>query len=127
MKALIFVLAFAFIQLAGMAQSKNVKTTEFKVFGNCGMCEKRIEKALNVEGVESAKWDSKTELVKVTYNSDKISEEKLHQLIAGAGHDTEKMHATDEAYNKLDACCQYDRTEKSGENNHHHSDGNHKH
>jgi hypothetical protein len=26
-------------------------TTKFKVYGNCGMCEKRIEKAAKIKGV----------------------------------------------------------------------------
>jgi periplasmic mercuric ion binding protein len=115
MKSLIVLLAFAFIQLTGTAQTKDVKATEFKVFGNCSMCEKRIEKALKVEGVESAEWDSKKDMVNVSYDSNKINEEKLHQLVAAVGHDTEKIKATDEAYAKLHGCCKYEREALSSE------------
>ena len=37
------------------------KTEKFKVYGNCSMCEKRIEKAaLAVDGVSKADWDKET-------------------------------------------------------------------
>lgn len=116
MKALIILLVFSLTQLMS-AQSEKNKIAEFKVYGNCGMCKNRIEKALNVEGVGSAKWDKKTDVINISYNSDKISEEKLHQLIADSGHDTEKFTAEDKVYNSLPACCQYDRAEASAENN----------
>lgn len=112
MKTLVIILAFTFLQVTGTAQSNNTETTEFTVLGNCGMCKKRIEKALKVEGVESAEWNSKDQLATVTYQSDKINEGRLHQLVADAGHDTEKVLATDKAYDKLHGCCQYERNEK---------------
>lgn len=114
MKTLMFILAFAFIHLTVFAQSEGavkIETVEFKVFGNCGMCKNRIEKALKVDGVQSAKWDAKNDMVKVVYNPDQIKEENLHQLIADVGHDTEKISAKDETYDKLHGCCKYERAE----------------
>ena len=36
------------------------KTEKFKVKGNCGMCENRIEKAAHsVDGLQSAVWEKK--------------------------------------------------------------------
>jgi len=105
---------FALVQMAGITQSdKAVKseTIEFKVYGNCGMCKSRIEKALNVDGVESAKWDKDTKIATVVYDSEKISEVKLHQLAAEVGHDTEMVAAKDETYSKLHGCCKYERPE----------------
>ncbi len=125
MKTLMFILAFAFIQLTGFAQSeKTMKTekVEFKVYGNCGMCKSRIEKALKVDGVESAKWDAKNDMVKVVFHPDKIKEDKLHQLVSAVGHDTEKVLAKDETYDKLHGCCKYERAEtkdKDKENHKH--------
>jgi periplasmic mercuric ion binding protein len=115
MKALIFLMTFALIQLTGAAQSNKTETTEFKVYGNCGMCEKRIEKALNIDGVESSEWNKTTKMVKVTFDSKKLNEEKLHQLIAAVGHDTEKVLAKVDAYDKLHKCCKYERNEKVSE------------
>ena len=37
----------------------------------------------------------------------KISEDRIQQLVADAGHDTDLYTATDEAYDGLEACCLY--------------------
>ena len=98
------VLSFSYNQLS--AQSKNVKSN-IKVFGNCAMCKERIETALDHTGIKMASWDSKTKSLEVVYNSRKITEQKIHELIAEVGHDTEKVKAKDEVYSKLPFCCLY--------------------
>ena len=85
------------------------KTETIKVAGNCGMCESRIEKAVKVDGVSKAKWDSKTQLLTVTYAPSKITNEKIQQKIAAIGHDTQKVKASDKAYASLPGCCKYKR------------------
>jgi len=128
MKTLMFTLTFVFIQLVGFAQSKSVskiETVEFKVYGNCGMCKTRIEKALKVDGVESATWDKDSKMTKVVFNSDKISVDKLHQLVAEVGHDTEKVKAEDKTYDKLHGCCKYEREEVKSDDKQ--KNENHKH
>ena len=53
---LVLACVFSFTMVAQEKKSKN-KKVEFKVAGNCEMCEKRIEKAANsVKGVKSAEW-----------------------------------------------------------------------
>lgn len=114
MKSFMFILALTLIQLTGFAQSeKSVKTetVEFKVYGNCGMCKSRIEKALKVDGIESRNWDTDSKLVKVVFNPDIISIDKLHQLVADVGHDTDLVKASDDTYNILHSCCKYERAE----------------
>lgn len=114
MKNIMIIVVFALVQMAGIAQSNNAvksETAEFKVFGNCGMCKSRIEKALNVEGVESAEWNKDTKMATVVFNSEKISEDKLHQLVSEVGHDTETVTAKYETYSKLHGCCKYERPE----------------
>jgi periplasmic mercuric ion binding protein len=104
------------------AQSKTVKTS-IKVFGNCGMCKERIETALDQSGIKVAQWDSKTKNLELVYNRKKISEEKIHELIAGVGHDTEKVKAKDDVYAALPFCCLYRDHDHSGikdEKPHHH-------
>jgi copper chaperone CopZ len=128
MKTFMLVLAFALIQLSVFAQSEDAvktETVEFKVFGNCGMCKSRIEKALNVEGVESVNWDKETKMASVVFNSEKISEDKLHQLVAEVGHDTDKVTAKDETYSKLHGCCKYERPETKTHDKENHE--SHKH
>ncbi|MRT93959.1 heavy-metal-associated domain-containing protein [Ancylomarina sp. 16SWW S1-10-2] len=92
-----------------LAQSK---TEKFKVFGNCGMCEKTIEKAaLSVDGVKSADWNKETKMIEVTFSESKTNMDKVHIAIAKVGYDTEMHKAKDEVYNKLPGCCKYDRPE----------------
>ena len=87
------------------------KTEKFEVKGKCGMCEKRIEKAAKcVDGVSSADWDLKSNVLKVSFDESKTSADKVQQAIAEVGHDTPLHKAKDDVYNNLPACCKYDRT-----------------
>ena len=89
------------------------KTEKFKVYGNCGMCEKRIEKAASaVDGVSNADWNKETKMIEVSFDESKIDLEKIQKAIADAGHDTDKYSASDETYNKLPGCCHYERKPK---------------
>jgi copper chaperone CopZ len=108
--------------MAVFAQSK---TEKFKVYGSCGMCESRIEKAaMSVDGVTKADWDKKTKILNVSFNSAKTDVHKVHMAIAKVGHDTDMHKAKDEVYNKLHKCCQYDRADSGKASS---SGHNHKH
>ena len=86
------------------------KTKKFEVKGNCGMCEKRIEKAaLSVDGVSKADWDKETKKLEVVFESSKTSTDKIEVAVAKVGHDTPHHKAKDEVYNELPGCCKYDR------------------
>lgn len=89
--------------------SADEMTTKFKVYGNCGMCETRIEKAAKIEGVASADWDVDTKMLTITFNPAIVKPSQVHKAIAAVGHDTEKERADDEVYVKLHSCCQYER------------------
>jgi copper chaperone CopZ len=87
------------------------KTEKIEVKGNCGMCEKRIEKAANeVEGVSKADWDKDTKILEVTFDDSKTSSDKVEVAIAKVGHDTPHHKASKEVYNDLPDCCKYDRS-----------------
>ena len=97
------------------------KTEKFEVKGNCGLCEKRIEKAANsVEGVTKADWNKETKMMMVTFDESQTNLNNIEKAIAKVGHDTKMHKATDEAYNKLPGCCKYDRSDDKGMNH----DGN---
>jgi len=82
----------------------------FMVYGNCGMCERRIEGALSkVKGVHSADWDVDTKVLTVQYDDATISLDDIKKKVAEAGHDTDKFRAKDEVYSNLPGCCQYER------------------
>ena len=71
------------------------------------MCEERIEDAALIKGVKMAEWDLETGQIKVVFVSKKVSEMEIHEAIAGAGHDTDKLNASDKAAGNLPECCRY--------------------
>ena len=86
------------------------KTEIFKVAGNCGMCEARIEKAAkSVNGVTAANWDKETKMIEVSFDVAEANLKKIHEAIAGVGHDTELVQADDKTYASLPGCCKYKR------------------
>ncbi|GAB4257589.1 MAG: hypothetical protein Kow0027_24900 [Saprospiraceae bacterium] len=98
------------VEKTANAMAKEGKTESFKVYGNCGMCERRIEGALKkVEGVYSADWDVDTKQLTVNYNPEVIQLKEIKQVVANAGHDSDEVRAKEEVYNNLPGCCQYER------------------
>ncbi|MBL4668453.1 MAG: heavy-metal-associated domain-containing protein [Flavobacteriales bacterium] len=92
------------------------KTDSFKVYGNCGMCEKTIEGALkNVKGIDKADWNQETKMMEVVYHTHDISLAEIKKKIAKVGYDSEGFRATEETYNNLPGCCQYERPEAKKE------------
>ena len=86
------------------------KTETFKVWGECDMCKTRIEKTVKAEGVTVADWNDKTDMLTVTFDSNKTNVDALSKKLASVGHDTEKYKAPDNVYAKLPGCCHYERT-----------------
>lgn len=127
-KAICIVFVMAFMSLGSVFAQKNAE--KFKVSGNCGMCETRIEKAaLAVDGVSVADWNKESKMIDVTFDSSKTDIHKVHMAIAKAGHDTQMHKAKDEVYNMLPGCCQYERdalTQVTGHEGHDHSTCGHK-
>ena len=91
------------------AQESKVVEAEFKVFGNCGQCKSRIEKAMKIKEVKLARWDKSTKMLKVAFLSPDITVDSLMHRAALVGHDTEKFKADDKIYDKLPGCCKYQR------------------
>jgi len=86
------------------------KTEKFKVYGNCGMCESRIEKAAkSVDGVTAADWNKETKMIEVSFDASKTTIDEVHKAIAKVGHDTDLEKADAEVYNKLPGCCKFNR------------------
>ena len=112
MKTKVIVLTALFL-MGTLTVFADNKTQKFEVKGNCGMCEKRIEKAtLSVEGVSKADWDKNTKQLNVTFDDAITDIHKVHMAVANAGHDTSMHKAKDEVYNNLPGCCKYDRAEQ---------------
>jgi len=100
--------AYGCDQLSTTKQSA-LKEESFGVRGNCAMCKRTIEKAAAVEGVYQAVWDKKNKKIDVAFDSIKTTDLVIHESIAMAGYDTDKMNGDTAAYNNLHACCQYDQ------------------
>ena len=115
--ASLFAITIASSSFAQMDMSKHdhskmaaaTKTESLKVFGNCGSCKARIEKTVKVDGVSKAAWDSKTQMLTLTYDPAKVKVDDLQKKLAAVGHDTQLLKADDKAYNALPGCCKYDR------------------
>ncbi len=94
------------------AQIKNEKTESVKIYGNCGMCEKTIEKAGNLSKITKVDWNTDTKMATLTYDSQKTNQDEILKRIALAGYDSDKFLAPNDTYSKLPKCCQYDRVAK---------------
>jgi mercuric ion binding protein len=102
----VIVMIIFFIACNGGIQNK--KVADFKVWGNCGMCKKTIEKSLEKDGI-TADWNKKTKKIHVEYDSVKYTNEQIHAMIADAGYDTDMKRGNDAAYENLHSCCKYER------------------
>jgi copper chaperone CopZ len=94
------------------AQIKNATTETIKIFGNCGMCETKIEKAGNLKNIANVDWNVDSKIATLTYDTKQTSQDEILKRIALAGYDSEKFLAPDKAYSSLPGCCQYDREAK---------------
>jgi copper chaperone CopZ len=94
------------------AQIKNPKTENVKIWGNCGMCETKIEKAGNLKNIATVDWDKDSKIAVITYDTTKTNQDEILKRIALAGYDSEKNIATESSYKGLPGCCQYDREAK---------------
>ena len=109
MKKLLLLSLFV-ISISVNGQNQKNKKSNFEVTGNCEICKKRIEKAaLSLKGVKMATWDIPSNILSVTYNSNKIMPDQIKSTIAKVGHDTPLFKAPDDVYNELPMCCIYER------------------
>ena len=104
---LIIVLTIISTTAFGQKEKSKYQEINFKVSGVCGMCEDRIEKVLDTKGIRVAEWDVDTHNCKVIFNSTLITELAIHKIVAGAGHDTDKVKASKESYDNIHNCCKY--------------------
>lgn len=106
---LILFLMVAFTSLAQDGKNKNAKY-DVDVNGNCEMCKKRIEKAaFSVVGVKMAQYHIDDKKLHLVLNEQKCSLLDVQKALAKAGHDTKDIKASNEDYEKLHGCCQYER------------------
>jgi copper chaperone CopZ len=108
----IMVATFVLLSITINAQVKNSKTETVKIYGNCGMCETKIEKAGTIKKVATVDWNQETQMATLTYDATKTNQDEILKRIALAGYDSDKFLAPDDVYSNLHGCCQYDRVAK---------------
>lgn len=94
------------------AQIKNAKTENVKIYGNCGMCETKIEKAGNIKKIANVDWNQETQMATITYDATKTNQDEVLKRIALVGYDSDKFLAPDDVYTNLHECCKYERVAK---------------
>ena len=117
MKTIFLTLTLICISTMSYAQNKNARVS-LEVDGVCMMCKNRIEKAsLKTKGVKSAVWNVDTHELRLIFDENKADLLSIQKNIAGVGHDTKELKATDEAYNSVHPCCKYREDEVVKEHN----------
>ena len=109
-------IAFLVFTLSGFSQEpkeKKVQTSVIKTkiyCDHCKICEScggRILKQLyNEDGIKNTEVDSKTNTIKVIYDTRKISLDQIRKKISQMGFDADGVKADPTAVAKLDECCQ---------------------
>ncbi len=90
--------------------AQSVVTRTLVVKGNCGECKERIENASDIKGVKLSAWNVDSKVLKITYDSLKVSLSQIKEAIVSRGHDLVDMKSADAAYKKLPKCCRYRET-----------------
>jgi len=106
---LLTALMFSFTISNSFAQIKNAKSETVKVYGNCNLCKNNIETAANKKYTSKAAWSIDNKTVVLIFDSVKTTADEILKNIAYAGYDNQNYMAPDEAYNRLEQCCQYER------------------
>lgn len=92
---------------SAQAQNKKIDTATFFVDGVCNMCKERIENAAYQKGVKTVEWNKTEKQITVVFKTKKTDITTIKQNIADAGHDTDTIKASEEAYNSISNCCRY--------------------
>lgn len=94
---------------ACQSQISNGKTETVTINGNCDSCKTAIEKAGTSKKISATSWNKDSKTATILFNSKKTTLDAVLKKIALAGYDNELFLAPDEAYNKLESCCRYNR------------------
>lgn len=115
MKSIQFI--FGMLLLAAITTSCASQKSAFQketvtIYGNCGMCESRIESAGTIKKRATVDWDQNTKLANIAFDSTKTNLDEILKKIALAGHDSKQFLAPDNVYASLPECCKYERISK---------------
>jgi copper chaperone CopZ len=116
-KTFLFIAIAVTVTSFAQAQQFNAKrdgpfatSKTFHVEGTCEMCKHRIESSIkNLPGIWSYYWDVSSKTLMVTYDRSKVNPETIEKLVSAQGHDIDSTIASADLYNRLPACCHYQR------------------
>lgn len=90
----------------GSCGTGSFKDDSFYVRGNCKMCKDRLEAGVKkVNGVAQAKYNVKSETLKVTYDSTITDRATIEKYCAEIGHGTESYPMNEKNHEQLPECC----------------------
>ncbi|MES2727542.1 MAG: DUF3347 domain-containing protein [Bacteroidota bacterium] len=113
MKTILSIIIIGMLSITACnASIKNASTQNVKVYGNCDICKANIEKAGSSSDSYKTIWNKDSKIAAITFDKEKTNLQAVLKQIALAGYDNEQYLAPTESYNKLLACCQYDRAKK---------------
>ncbi|HRG88954.1 MAG TPA: heavy metal-associated domain-containing protein [Chitinophagales bacterium] len=103
--AIILILVMS-VSVYAAGKGKSAVVT-IKTSAICGSCKVRLEKAVKaVDGVEEALLNLNSKKMKIKYNPDKTSPERLREVISATGYDADGIKKNEQAFGKLPQCCQ---------------------
>ncbi|HLP51069.1 MAG TPA: heavy metal-associated domain-containing protein [Chitinophagales bacterium] len=89
------------------SEARKADVVTIKTSAICGSCKARIEKVVKaVEGVDAVLLNMNNKKLKVKYDPDKTSPERLREVISAAGYDADNVKKNPDAFSKLPQCCQ---------------------
>jgi len=107
------------VNLSAQGTPIKSKKAQIHVKGACSMCSDRIQTfAIMTDGVLKAQYDLERQILFVEVDKNTFDKNALHQNIANAGHSTNKVEASADAYANLPGCCQYSGLPISDHNTH---------
>ena len=75
------VLLFSIISIPYSFAQNNRKQETIKIFGNCGMCKAKIEKAANQKNISQVEWNEETGLAVIKFDATKTSKEDISEIV----------------------------------------------
>jgi periplasmic mercuric ion binding protein len=98
------------VNLNASAQDSKTETVKIKTSSVCTMCKATLEKAMAYEkGIKSSNLDVKTQMLTVTYRTDKTNFENILKAVSATGYDADQLPADPRAYDRLNECCKKDK------------------
>src|SRR5258705_11639399 len=89
----VFIIAAMFTANAQKASIGSLQKENIKVWGECGMCKKKIEKAAITAGAETASWNEDNKVLAVAYQTRKSNAASIQQAVAAVDYDTKDLTA----------------------------------